>query len=217
MRRMISDKQLNSLISGAGKLKIIELDTGISQATITQEQMDIFFPKDAQGNIYKPDYYIVIIDTNQGATGKPASHGFAYLGFWNPTSIRFNRLGTNSYYTWTIGPNNTKFTQTRTKIPTNIAQHTLYIKTNDMYFYTTAITSYTNAIDPKWDFANACYDKYLQASGWLTAANAYITGVTYRSNENKFYVSTSDSKDYAFFESNDISNESFDSVTEINF
>ena len=199
-------------ISGGGNLKIIELDTGISQATITQEQLDIFFPKDEQGNIYKPDYNIVIIDANTATSG-----GFNYLGFWSTTSIRFNRFGTNSYYTWTIGPNDTKFTQTRTKIPTYIAQHTLYIKTNDMYFYTTAITSYTNAIDPKWDFANACYDKYLQASGWLTAANAYITGVTYRSNENKFYVSTSDSKDYAFFESNDITNESFDSVTEINF
>ena len=211
MRRMISDKQLNELKSK--NLKIIELDTGITNATITQEQMDIFFPKDKQGNIHKPDYYIVISDT----LSTSGSGGFNYLGFWSPTSIRFNRLGTNGYYTWTIGPNDTKFTQTRTKIPTNIAQHTLYIKTYDMYFYTTVITSYTNAIDPKRDFANACYDKYLQASGWLTAVNAYITGVTYKSNENKFYISTSESKDYAFFESNDITNKSFDSVTEINF
>lgn len=110
MRRMISDKQLNELKSK--NLKIIELDTPIKQATITQEQMDIFFPKDAQGNIHKPDYYIVITD-NLGTSG---SGGFNYLGFWSPTSIRFNRLGTNSYYTWTIGPNDTKFTQTRTNI-----------------------------------------------------------------------------------------------------
>ena len=111
MRRMISDKQLNELKSK--NLKIIELDSDITSATITQEQMDIFFPKDAQGNIHKPDYYIVITDTITATSG-----GFNYLGFWSPTSIRFNRLGTNAYYTWTIGPNDTKFTQTNTKIAT---------------------------------------------------------------------------------------------------
>ena len=111
MRRMISDKQLNELKSK--NLKIIELDAAISNATITQEQMGIFFPKDKQGNIHKPDYYIVIIDTNSVTSG-----GYAYLAFWTPTSIRFNRLGTNSYYTWTIGPNDTKFTQTKTDIAT---------------------------------------------------------------------------------------------------
>lgn len=111
MRRMISDKQLNELKSK--NLKIIELDTGITNAIITQEQMDIFFPKDSQGNIHKPDYYIVISDKNSANSG-----GFNYLGFWTPTSIRFNRLGTNAYYTWTIGPNDTKFTQTITEIAT---------------------------------------------------------------------------------------------------
>ncbi len=111
MRRMISDKQLNELKSA--KIKIIELDTIISSATITQEQMDIFFPKDKQGNIYKPDYYIVISDKISYTSG-----GYAYLGFWSATSIRFNRLGTNGYYTWTIGPNDTKFTQTKTEIAT---------------------------------------------------------------------------------------------------
>lgn len=111
MRRMISDKQLNELASK--KIKIIELDTSIFSATITQEQMDIFFPKDAQGNIYKPDYYIVIADKNGATAG-----GYAYLAFWSTTSIRFNRLGTNSYYTWTIGPNDTKFTQKTTDIVT---------------------------------------------------------------------------------------------------
>ena len=113
MRRMISDKQLNELKSK--NLKIIELDKEISQATITQEQMDIFFPKDKQGNIHKPDYYIVITDTIQNSP-TTTSGGFNYLGFWSPTSIRFNRLGTNSYYTWTIGPNDTKFTQKKTEI-----------------------------------------------------------------------------------------------------
>ena len=111
MRSMISDKQLNELKSK--NLKIIELDTSIANATITQEQMDIFFPKDKQGNIYKPDYYIVITDKIGDTSG-----GFNYLGFWSTTSIRFNRLGTNSYYTWTIGPNDTKFTQTNTKLAT---------------------------------------------------------------------------------------------------
>ena len=111
MRRMISDKQLNELKSK--NLKIIELNEPISYATITQEQMDIFFPKDKQGNIHKPDYYIVITDKINDTSG-----GFNYLGFWSTNSIRFNRLGTNSYYTWTIGPNDTKFTQTTTRIAT---------------------------------------------------------------------------------------------------
>ena len=111
MRRMISDKQLNELKSK--NLKIIELNESMTYATITQEQIDIFFPKDKQGNIHKPDYYIVITDKNSATSG-----GFNYLGFWSPTSIRFNRLGTNGYYTWTIGPNDTKFTQTNTKIAT---------------------------------------------------------------------------------------------------
>ena len=111
MRRMISDKQLNELKSK--NLKIIELDDSISYVTITQEQMDIFFPKDAQGNIHKPDYYIVITDSISATSG-----GFNYLGFWSANSIRFNRLGTESYYTWTIGPNDTKFTMTTTRIAT---------------------------------------------------------------------------------------------------
>ena len=72
MRRMISDNQLNSLKSK--NLKIIELDNSITTATITQEQLDIMFPKDTQGNIYKPDYDIVIIDS-LGATNE----SFYYL------------------------------------------------------------------------------------------------------------------------------------------
>ena len=111
MRRMISDKQLNELKSK--NLKIIELTQSITSATITQEQMDIFFPKDKQGNIYKPDYYIVISDKNSANSG-----GYAYLAFWKANSIRFNRLGTNAYYTWTIGPNDTKFTMETTKLAT---------------------------------------------------------------------------------------------------
>ena len=111
MRRMISDNQLNELKSA--NIKIIEVTPSINSATITQEQMDIFFPKDAQGNIYKPDYYIVISDKNSATSG-----GYAYLGFWSANSIRFNRLGTNGYYTWTIGPHDTKFIQTNTKIAT---------------------------------------------------------------------------------------------------
>ena len=111
MRRMISDKQLNELKSK--NLKIIELNESITTATITQEQLDIMFPKDAQGNIHKPDYYIVITDKYSATSG-----GYQYLGFWSPTSIRFNRFGTNSYYTATIGPNDTKFTQTNTKLAT---------------------------------------------------------------------------------------------------
>lgn len=196
---------------GGGNLKIIELDSIISSATIIQEQLDIMFPKDEQGNIYKPDYYIVIADKITATSG-----GYAYLAYWSSTSIRFNRLGTNSYYTWTIGPTGTKFTQTTTKIPTRIAQHTIYVKTFEMYFYVTIVNSSTVEIDPKFTFDSYCYDKYLQASGYLTAGSMPITGVTYRSSEQKFYISTDSGKDYAFFELKDILNTSFDSVQEIN-
>ncbi len=111
MRRMISDKQLNELKSK--NLKIIELDTSIQYATITQEQLDIIFPKDTQGNIYKPDYDIVIIDALGTAT-----ESFYYLQLWNFNTVRFSRFGTESYYTANIGPNDTKFTHTRTEIVT---------------------------------------------------------------------------------------------------
>ena len=103
---------VNITTNGSGDIKIIELNEPLSQATITQEQLDIMFPKDEKGNIYKPDYYIVISDTLTSGNG-----GYAHLSFWTPTSIRFNRFGTNSYYSATIGPNDTKFIQS----PTNIA------------------------------------------------------------------------------------------------
>ena len=111
MRRMISDKQLNELKSK--NLKIIELDKDITNATITREQLDIIFPKDEQGNIYKPDYDIVIID----ALGT-ANESFYYLQLWGLGTVRFSRFGTDSYYTANIGPNDTKFTQTKTDIAT---------------------------------------------------------------------------------------------------
>ena len=109
MRRMISDKQLNELKSK--NLKIIELDSAIDRATITQEQLDIIFPKDKQGNIHKPDYDIVIADalgTNNGS--------FYYLQLWGPANVRFSRFGTDSYYTANIGPNDTKFIHKKTDI-----------------------------------------------------------------------------------------------------
>ena len=111
MRRMISDKQLNELKSK--NLKIIELDTGITSATITQEQLDIIFPKDEQGNIYKPDYDIVIIDALSTTNGS-----FYYLQLWGPGNVRFSRFGTDSYYTANMGPDDTKFTHKRTVIAT---------------------------------------------------------------------------------------------------
>lgn len=109
MRRMISDKQLNELKSK--NLKIIELDDDITNATITQEQLDIIFPKDTQGNIHKPDYDIVIVDA-LGTTNE----SFYYLQLWGLGNVRFSRFGTDSYYTANIGPNDTKFTHTRTNI-----------------------------------------------------------------------------------------------------
>lgn len=203
MRRMISDKQLNSLISGGRNLKIIELDTGISQATITQEQMDIFFPKDEQGNIHKPDYYIVISDTISSTSG-----GYAYLGFWSANSIRFNRLGTNSYYTWTIGPNDTKFTQKTTKI-SHLYQHNIYIKTSELYIFIPVISNesinYTNIININWWLGG----KHVSCSGYLTQGpqgpQGPITSLTFNNTEEKYYFSLADNgKDYAFFQANDV-------------
>ena len=103
MRRMISDKQLNELKSK--NLKIIKFDTPITQATITQEQLDILFPKDEQGNIHAPDYDIVII-------GGGVMSEYGHLVFWNSMRIIFSRFAENDCYTWIIGPNDNKFTET---------------------------------------------------------------------------------------------------------
>lgn len=188
-------------ISGGGNIKIIELDKSISDATITQEQMDIMFPKDSSGNIYKPDYYIVIADVISATSG-----GYAYLGFWSANSIRFNRLGTNSYYTWTIGPNDTKFTLSATKIPA--FQHNIYIKTSELYIFFTII-DYTgraygniNELNIKEYLQNRC----VSCSGYLTkGVLGPITSLCYRSAENKFYFSLGEEgKDYAYFEASDV-------------
>lgn len=198
-------------ISGGGSedFKIIKLDGDIDSVTITQEQLDIFFPKDEQGNIHKPEYNIIITAKDIWTTDGIKTY---YLESWNPTRITFNNMLINGYYSCYMGPNSNKFSRTTTT--TTIAQHTLYIETNDMYFFVTIVNKNTTTIDPKYDFDNICYNKYLQASGWLTAANAPIVGVTYKSNENKFYVSTNSGKDYAFFELSDIKTTSFDSVQE---
>lgn len=200
MRRMISDKQLNELKST--KIKIIELDTGITNATITQEQMDIFFPKDAQGNIHKPDYYIVITDTIS-----PTSGGFNYLGFWSATSIRFNRLGANAYYTWTIGPNDTKFTQTITRVP-ELYQHNIYIKTSELYIFLTIICSksipFNNILEIPY---NQIDNTHVSCTGYLTTGNqGPITSITKNTTDNnKYYYSLgAEGKDYAFFQASDV-------------
>ena len=199
MRRMISDNQLNSLISR--NIKIIELDTSINYATITQEQMDILFPKDAQGNIYKPDYYIVITDETNATSG-----GYAYLAFWSSTSIRFNRLGTNSYYTWTIGPNDTKFTQKTTRVP-ELYQHNIYIKTHDLYIFLTIICArnlpFNNILDIPTD---QIQNTHISCTGYLTqGSQGPITSITRNITDNKYYFSLgTEGKDYAFFEESDL-------------
>lgn len=200
MRRMISDKQLNELKSK--NLKIIELDTGITSATITQEQMDIMFPKDKQGNIHKPNYYIVITDTLSSTSG---SGGFNYLGFWSPTSIRFNRLGTNSYYTWTIGPNDTKFTQTNTKIP-HLYQHNIYIKTSELYIFITVISNASSNYNNMLSINSFLAGKHISCSGYLTQGpQGPITSLTFNNTEEKYYFSLgAEGKDYAFFQRSDV-------------
>ena len=206
MRRMITDNQLDNLKSK--NLKIIELDTSINQATITQEQMDIFFPKDAQGNIHKPDYYIVITDKIGANSG-----GFNYLGFWSSTSIRFNRLGTNSYYTWTIGPNDTKFTLTTTRIPTYYLHH-IYIKTSELYITIISGSNNTCNINQVGDHIK---DFHVLCSGYLTQGTTQgpITSLCYKSTDNKFYFSlSSEGKDYSFFQASDVT-QCIDEVTGI--
>lgn len=199
MRRMISDKQLNELKSK--NLKIIELDASITNATITQEQMDIMFPKDKQGNIHKPDYYIVITD-NLSTSG---SGGFNYLGFWSPTSIRFNRLGTNSYYTWTIGPNDTKFTSTTTRIP-HLYQHNIYIKTSELYIFITFISNASNNHNNILSINGFLVGKHISCTGYLTqGSQGPITSLTFNNIEEKYYFSLgAEGKDYAFFKASDI-------------
>ncbi len=200
MRRMISDKQLDELKST--NIKIIELDTSISQATITQEQMDIFFPKDAQGNIHKPDYYIVITDT----LSPSGSGGFNYLGFWSTTSIRFNRLGTNGYHTWTIGPNDTKFTTTRTKI-SHLYQHNIYIKTSELYIFITVISNASINYNNMLSINSFLAGKHISCSGYLTQGiiQGPITSLTLNNIEDKYYFSLgAEGKDYSFFQASDV-------------
>ena len=197
---------VNITTNGSGDIKIIELNEGLSQATITQEQLDIMFPKDEKGNIYKPDYYIVIIDTNQGATGKPASHGFAYLGFWNPTSIRFNRLGTNGYYTWTLAPGDTKFKQERTKIP-HLYQHNIYIKTSELYIFITVISNASISYNNMLSINSFLVGKHISCSGYLTQGTIQgsITSLTFNNIEEKYYFSLgAEGKDYSFFQASDV-------------
>lgn len=182
---------------GGGNLKIIELDTGISHATITQEQMDIFFPKDEQGNIYKPDYDIVITDSISATSG-----GYQYLAFWSPTSIRFNRLGTNSYYTWTIGPNDTKFAQTTTRID-HLYQHNIYIKTNKINIYLTVINSYQFNYNYILQFP--IVDKHISCTGYYGGnPSGVITSFYVNSTEGKFYISIDAQKDREFFTNPDV-------------
>lgn len=198
MRRMITDKQLDNLKST--NLKIIELDKSISEATITQEQMDIFFPKDAQGNIYKPDYDIVISDTLTTS----GNGGYAHLSFWTPTNIRFNRFGTNSYYTATIGPNDTHFIQNPTAVRTYYL-HYIYIKTSELYIFLTIVSSNNNHYNI-YSVGNHIKDFHVSCSGYLTqGSQGPITSLCYRSTDNKFYYSLGvEGKDYAFFEASNV-------------
>lgn len=183
---------------GGGDIKIIELDGAISSTTITQEQLDIMFPKDEQGNIYKPDYYIVISDKISTSSG-----GYAYLAFWSTTSIRFNRLGTNSYYTWTIGPTGTKFTQTTTKIP-ELCLHNLYIKTNDLYIFLSFTNNDTGIYTsiPKY---TTIYNRHVSCTGYLTSGgNGVITSLKYNPIDQKYYCSLNGEIDYITFTDSDI-------------
>lgn len=196
MRRMITDNQLNNL--KAANLKIIELDTSITNATITKEQMDIMFPKDAQGNIHKPDYDIIISDTTT------TSGSFYYLSFWTPTKIRFNRFGTDAYYTATIGPNDTKFIHNPTAVRTYFLHH-IYIKTSELYIFLTIATSNNNTYNIN-RVRDHIKDFHASCSGYLTqGSQGPITSLCYKSTDNKFYYSLgAEGKDYAFFQESDV-------------
>ena len=194
---------INITTNGSGDIKIIELNEPLTNATITQEQLDIMFPKDEKGNIYKPDYYIVISDTYQSSTN--ASHGFAYLGFWNPISIRFNRLGTNGYYTWTLAPGDTKFTQERTKIP-HLYQHNIYIKTSELYIFITIISNASINYNNMLSINSFLVGKHISCTGYLTKEpQGPITSLTFNNIEEKYYYSLgAEGKDYSFFQASDV-------------
>lgn len=184
-------------ISGGGDIKIIELSLSITSATITQEQLDIMFPKDEQGNIYKPDYYIVISDKIFTSSG-----GYAYLAFWSANSIRFNRLDTNSYYTWTIGPNDTKFTQTTTRV-LHLYQHNIYIATNKVSIYLTVIN--TKQFNYNYILQFPIVDKHISCTGYYFGANSgVITSFYVNSTEGKFYISINGERDKEFFTNSDV-------------
>lgn len=201
-------------ISGGGSedLKLIKLNGNLTTTELTQEQIDIIFPKDAQGNIYRPEYNICVRDIDD------QNHSnYFYLKDWSANNAIFGTITNYGYNTnYSIYYYSNSFGASSSyKVFGELAQHTLYIKTSDMYFYTTVVEGSTYPIDIQSNLATVCYDKHLQASGWLTTANSPITGLTYKSNENKFYVSTNEGKDYAFFNYSDIMSESFDDVTEI--
>ena len=201
-------------ISGGGSedFKLIKLNGGITTTELTQEQIDIIFPKDEQGNIYRPEYNICVRSIDD------QNHiNYFYLKDWSKNNAIFGTItdyGYNNNYSIYYYSNSFGVISSY-KVFRELAQHTLYVKTLDMYFYTTVVYASTYPLDIQSNLATLCYDKHLQASGWLTSANAPITGFTYNSNENKFYVSTNSGKDYAFFTYSDIMSESFDDVTEI--
>ena len=188
-------------IGGGGNIKIIELN-----GNITQDQLDIIFPKDSSGNVYEPDYKIIIHDnsyiginyylTNYSINSNPQKTYVNFMSIptaYNNTEIRCLKIylnGSEQHYP--------------TVSVRKRYQHNIYIKTNDLYIFLTIVGgAYDEFIDIS-SITDYLTDRQISCSGYLTASNGVITSLTYNSTDNKFYFSVNGDIDYAFFEARDV-------------
>ena len=187
-------------IGGGGNIKIIELDGGITSVVLTQEQIDIMFPKDEQGNIHKPEYNIIIIAKDIWTTDGIETY---YLDSWNPTRILFSSMLINGYNSCYMGPNNNKFAKTTTRVP-KLCLHNLYIKTNDLYIFL-SFTDGNTDIYTSIPNSTIMYDRSVACSGYLhTGGNGVITSIKYNSTDQKYYCSLNGDVNYILFTDNDV-------------
>lgn len=185
---------------GSEDFKIIKLDGGITSTVLTQEQIDIMFPKDEQGNIYKPEYNIIITAKDIWSTDTTETY---YLERWSPTRITFNSMLMNSYYSCYMGPNSNKFTRETTRIPA-LCLHNLYIKTNELYIFL-SFTDGDTGIYTSIPNSTIMYDKSVACSGYVhTGSSGVITSIKYNPIDQKYYCSLNGDVDYIIFTDNDV-------------
>lgn len=191
-------------ISGGGgseDFKIIKLNNNLTSSTLTQEQIDIIFPKDSSGNIYKPEYNILIYCTIYGIGV------WYYLSTWTKNYVIFQLPGTDmSNKTFQLFPNKNKFEMF--KQPLAAYQHNIYIKTNDLYIFLTIFgDDYTNFTSITDSYLLDQLSAHVACSGYISGAglNAPITALRYNAPDSTFYFSAGENgKDYAIFTANDV-------------